>query len=359
MAGTVECIFTITKDAYKLIKNGQAVLDSGGVRLLNGTLKELAVPAVKSAMSGGGPLSVVSTVSSLANNVQAGIIQHGVNQANQKLDVSLEKLSQIQSAVESLSQTKALGWASCSLGMLNCGISIAGFYMLSKKLDEVSNQLSIISTKLDHISQQIDDLDQKMTNREQSQYLETFNRMCMNIKSDADHFDRLGISQTAGRAEDHLNEIASFLKSVIRDFKDKHIDGTLGCYLIFSLAPAFAQEIKEYSARYFYEYGTYPSLYESWINVLKEIDSDSFWQYLKRFLQFDCLAIPLKDKQIAYNSAMYGTQYLLGDLAFNRQLTDKLDSYSYLHLDAVIQDKLQSDKFFEFKQDKEYVAIPI
>ena len=68
--------FEVSKEAAKLVNAGKAIYSSGGVRLLDGTLFELAKPVVQTAGSSS-PLSPLTLVSSLGNNVQSVFYTEG------------------------------------------------------------------------------------------------------------------------------------------------------------------------------------------------------------------------------------------------------------------------------------------
>lgn len=287
MSGKVELVYTVSKKGYELVKAGKAVISSGGLRMPDGSLLELAKPAVQGFT--GSVSSPLTLASSLSNNIQSGFIQHGVNQANQKLDLSLEKLDRLERTVDALaSRSNVLSWASCAFSMANCGISIAGFYITLKKMDQVSAQISTL----------IDKIDRAMVNEMQERY----HKYRLNLSSD------LGLLQTfrsevtkTPSFEINLNEIAAFLGRIISEFESRTIDGVLGCSLIFGLAVPFAQGVREYSTRFYYENGGFPANYDSWLEMLRRIDSETFQNLLKNFLVFDHPELRMEERYAAFS----------------------------------------------------------
>jgi len=332
MPGSVELVYTVSNKAMKLVKAGKAVISSGGVRMLDGSLAELAKPALKTVS--GSITSPISLVSSLANNVQSGFIQHGVNTANKKLDVTLETLDRIEQAVGSLSRSNILGWASCAFSMANCGISIAGFYMTLKKMDQISAKISALSDKIDHAII--------------SEMVERYERYRLNLNSD------LGLLQTfkpevtkTPNFEEHLNEITAYLNRILAEFEAHKIDGVLGCNLIFGLSIPFAQEIREYSTQFYYENNHYPTNYLQWISVLNRIDSDTFKQLLKSILLYDLPNLRMEDRYSAFSGAVSSIQLQLGNLAYGQELVKCLPQKKYIALDDVISYNIHNDLFSE------------
>ena len=341
MFGEQKIAFTVSQKAINLVQSGKAVISSGGVRLLDGSLAELAKPAVEIASKS--VASPITMVSSLANNVQSGFIQHGVNKANKKLDVTLETLDRIEQAVGALSKSNILSWASCAFSMANCGISIAGFYMTLKKMDQISAQISALSDKIDRAII--------------SEMMERYDRYRLNLNSD------LGLLQTfrpevskTPSFEEHLNEIAAFLKRTIAEFEAHEIDGILGCNLIFGLAVPFAQDIGEYSTQFYYENRRYPANYLQWVGILERINSDTFKSYLKSFMLYDHPELGMEERYAAFSGAICSNQLQLGNLAFSQELVKQLPQKEYIALDDLISYKIHNN---QFREESKLACIPL
>lgn len=341
MSGKVQMAFTISQKAVDLVQSGKAVISSGGVRLPNGSLLELAKPAVRTASKS--VASPISMVSSIINNVQSGFIQHSVNKANKKLDVTLETLDRIEQAVGALSRSNILSWASCAFSMANCGISIAGFYMTLKKMDQISAQISALSEKIDRAII--------------SEMVERYDKYRLNLNSD------LGLLQTfkpevskTPNFEEHLNEIAAFLKRILTEFEAHEIDGVLGCNLIFGLVIPFAQEIREYSTQFYYENRRYPSNYLQWISILERINSDTFKNYLKSFMIYEHPELNMEERYAAFSGAICSNQLQLGNLAFSQELVKQLPQKDYIALDDLISYKIHNS---QFTAESKLACIPL
>ena len=156
MAAT-EVLFKFTPQAIELVKKGQAMFSSGGIRTLTGQIIEMGVPTVTStakAAAGGlglGPVGAgVNIASSLANNVQSGVLQHSVNLANAKLDTVVKQLGTLANAMQGLQQVQVLSWVNSAFSLANCGISVAGFYMTLNKLGQVKDKLVHLSDLYEH-----------------------------------------------------------------------------------------------------------------------------------------------------------------------------------------------------------------
>ena len=217
--------------------------------------------------------------------------------------------------------------------MANCAISVAGFYITLEKLNEVSRKIDMLADKIEHQKRKED--------------IERFDKFLLNINSDIAALQNNEFKSNETNIEDHLAEMSSFLKRVIKEFENKEIDGQLGCWLIFNLAIAFAQELKEYSAQFYYEKGTFPPNYDSYLQVLERINSDSFKDSLKRFLIFECMQIPMKERYVVYSGATYGVEYQLGNLEYNKQLVQQIEKKDYMNFDNYLLNQIKTGSCFE------------
>ena len=283
-------------------------------------------------------------VSSLANNVQSGFIQYGVNQANKKLDISLEKMSQIEKAVSGLMASAALGWVNMALGVANCGISIAGFYMTMNKLQG--------------ISQQIQDLTNIVLSQIEKEKSRRYKTHIYNISSNMKYMLKFKLNSSDFRQiELHLGEVRADLEDAIQEFQQREINGIAGSNLIYSLAVLYAQEIKLYSARYFYATGELTMDYSIWINdTINEIDRDQFKKSFKQALIMECPDASTQQKIIAYSGAVCAIQEQRGLLEYEKQMVPLLTENEYLNLDTYLTRQLNNGRI---KTTRDKVCIEI
>lgn len=345
MSGNVKLAYTISKNAAQLVRSGAAVLESGGVRSLDGRIVELARPAAinLATKTVGSPISMVS---SLANNVQSGFIQYGVNQANKKLDISLEKMSQIEKAVNGLLASAALGWVNMALGVANCGISIAGFYMTMNKLQGISQQIQSLHSLVE-------------ANIKKDNIIKC-RKFINTISSNMNHMlqSDFRMDQTTSMfIENHLGEVEAYLAVNIQNDPSIEIDGMTRSNLIYPLAVLYAQEIKLYFARYFYEKGKFPMQYTTWIsNTINEIDRDQFKKSFKQALIMECPDASTQQKIIAYSGAVCAIQEQRGLLEYEKQMVPLLTENEYLNLDTYLTRQLNNGRI---KTTKDKVCIEI
>ena len=171
MNGRVKLIYTISNEAFDLIRKGKAVLESGGVRDMSGRLLELAVPGKQTAAMGSVKLSIagkvfsgINMVSSVACNVQCAFIQKGVNEANIKLDKLLTGQNQIISGLQLIT---GLEIANLAVGLVNVGISLV-------YLPKIKAQLTEVQDSIDELRNQIDELKNHIEKQELYKYRQEY-----------------------------------------------------------------------------------------------------------------------------------------------------------------------------------------
>ena len=284
----VSLAMSISKAAMKLVKAGQAVLSSGGVRLLDGTMYEMAKPVLSSGLGtklgnliSGSLGSGLNLASSLASNVQCAIIQQGVNVANIKLDDVIQRLGRLETAMQGLQSIQVLSWANTALSLANSGISIAGFYMTLTKLNSIEEQLKAF-------------IDRYQQDRN-GDAVEQFRTILLDLRNDINYLQNKTSNKSFGEdsfthrepfIEEHLNKAASFIKRILMEFTEERIDGRIGCQIIFVLSSIYAQTVNEYYCQYFYQHHISHSLFREWVSILDEINAPSFKEYLKQFFTF-------------------------------------------------------------------------
>ena len=71
------------------------------------------------------------------------------------------------------------------------------------------------------------------------------------------------------------------------DFRNRRIDGKVGCQIIFTLTALYAQVMNEYCCCYYYYHNARPMLFHDWLEVLDETESPALKEHVKNYLSFD------------------------------------------------------------------------
>lgn len=317
-----------SKEAVAKWISGEWEVTAGGFRnIATGKMEELVKPVVKELSKGkllNSLASPVTLVSSLANNVQSAHIEYGVHQANEKLDISLEKLDNLQRSVSGLSKLGVFGWVNCALGIANCGISIVGFKETFDRLNKISGQLQ--------------DMTQMMEKNIEKDYRRHYRSYYMRVKDYIPILISGNIQeQTIAAITPYIGETISFLEDVIESFLDDSINPNLACEMLFSLLTVWSKFIKIYSAIYYYYTNSVLPSYEDWKGIIDRITMPEFLEKVKENLLIQNMDIPLQKKHIVYNTLEYLPNYQLGELLHNERSMQNLSKEEYLNTDAYIK----------------------
>ena len=334
----------VSKAAMKLVQAGKAFLSSGGVRMMDGTMFEMARPTVAPKLLNtvsnfvSGPVgSGLSIASSLASNVQCAMIQKGVDAANLKLDDVIVRLGRIETAMQGIQTIQVLSWANTALSLANTGISIAGFYMTLTKLKGIEEQLQAFFERYQQ-DRHGDTVEQfrtiLMDLRSDISYL--------NQKSSNDTFDEDSFVQREPFVEEHLNRAASFIRRVIKEFLEERIDGRVGCQIIFVLATVYAQTANEYCCQYYYRHHVLHALFRDWASVLDEINTSAFRERMRQYFTFSpeyADVSPVK-KSDAIRIAMESVSEYQNRLSACEELIRLMPESKFIQLDDMLNQEI-------------------
>lgn len=348
MSGRVKLIYTISNEAFDLIRKGNAILESGGVRDMSGRLLELAVPGEQTVGMGSIKLSIAGKVfsginmaSSLAGNVQCAFIQKSVNEANIKLDKLLEGQNQIISGLQLIT---GLEIANLAVGLVNVGISLIYLPKIKAQVTEVQNSLDELK---DHIEKQ-----------ELYEYKKEYNKYSSSLMNFIENVQFANAIVNGTVNANTLSEVEAYLKDIILKFNNYDIDGSLGSDIIFSLTPLYIYAVKMYSSKFYYETRRIPNVYNKCLEVIEEINSDTFRDAMKRHLLINCPEIIMENKYKYFSGMITATQKSKEYLETEKDMWPTLSQNTYENLDQIIMDKIKSDNAV-IECDGNRVYIPI
>lgn len=388
--------FTLSKAAMELVKAGQATFSSGGVRLLNGQLYELAKPVVSNGLSsivknflqgGGNPIAgIVNVASSLTQNVQSALIMKDIGVINTNIggigaqigdigaqiggigaqigDISstingissgmgvinnnitslgtginsiISQCSSISAALGGLQQIAALSWVGTAFSLANCGISIASFYATMNKLNGISKLIE------EFYDQYRRDRDHDTSEKFYNYYLNLKTDIgSMRTLSESFVNDQSSLKNYSQSIEEHINGTASFIRKMRNEIsgsvsKDKTI-----VKMIMSLYVMLAQTINEFCCLYYYSFRTPHHMLNDWNAFLLDISSEEFKGIYKEHLLFsdDYMEIGPEKKKQAYLVGTESISEMKTRFDTCKALIDKLPQDQYYHLDDIINRQL-------------------
>ena len=291
----VNIVAEVSKSALRKLQLGQARMDGYGIKRLDG--KKLANFHVLSL----DPSNQTDQANQLINAAIHKMAANS-NMINGDLRVIKTNTDKILNAMNMLKGVQALQWANLGVSLVNTAISVAGFYMTLKKLDSIDGELKKLCEQWK--SARTDDL------------IETFETHLHNILADLDYLQKRYDNPSMDKAyflvrsrdiETECNQTAAYLKKVLKEFQEGSISQDLGCSILFTLAPSFAELVNEYCWQYSIEVGGQSLQLEYGQDTIKLLNGEPFRTFMKRKMAFDpyYLKISPEKRQQAQEVAFY------------------------------------------------------
>lgn len=324
--GYKKIYFKISKEAYDLVKKRGATISSGGVRLKDGTLKELAKPIgenvikkVKDKISDGidGVLGKINIVSSAACNVQCGVIHKNVKEVNKKLDITIDNLDDmkinISNVLNGINSTNVkLDGITSTVGDISQGVDILtqisqsalSVSVLNVCLTAVSIGIQIYNTKqLKELDKKISAFDLKSDKRELRALISDYNRISETIDYDLKEFCKRPENLLSKLREIHelLAEANALLDRLNTIINDGDLPEEIVLAMLFSLAKKISEELKGYVLLYYCSKGEMLDC-NSWIDTFINIcQNERFKSILKYQVFSDYPGIPPFQRKEIYD----------------------------------------------------------
>ena len=375
-------MFTISQEALKMIQSGEAVLSSGGVRLLNGQLFELAKPGTSSFLStvlnsaSGGTLNIASSfvnmASSLAQNVQSamimkdlgvvgsnvnaigtqvgevvttidgisssiGVINSNISSMGMGIQSIMTQCTSISAALGSLQQITALSWIGTAFNLANCGISIVSFYATMNKLNGINKLM--------------EDFRNQYQQNQEYEKNEKFWNCYLSLKTDVGNLralvnkketDCISVKNYSQIIEEHINKTIAFIRKLLNEVNDNILPNKINIKIILSLYVILAQTINEYCCLYYYAYGQTHHMLDEWNYFLQDITQEDFHYALRSHLMRceDYISISPEKKKEAYLVSVESTTELKSRFETCRSIIDQLPEGDYYSLDDILNQQI-------------------
>ena len=236
--------FKLSKEAIRMIKSGKAVLTPGGIRSVDsGQILQLARPVMTKTYS-------------------------------QK-----ELLNRV---MQSTRHMEAISWVNAGLSLVNIGVSVVGFYLVLNKMNSLQGELrqfidAYNADQQSEVLREYKDHLQMITNH--LSYLQS--RYTTPIFDQQDFMiHRIDIENECIRTE-------NFLDKTLTALLNSHMETKLGCQIIFTLAPVYAQLVNEYCCQYYCLCRQQHNQFSSWLSILDQINSELFQTFMKKQMAFN------------------------------------------------------------------------
>lgn len=330
--------WAVSTEAKELVKSGEAVFSSGGIRLLDGTLKELAVPIVKTTSNELTAPPVLSAMNNYSSTQLAELIKNGTQMTNGKLESVLNMSTK-------LCLNTALSWANVAINLANCGLAFV-FYkkqtnLMTKYFEEQNHRIDLVIDLLNDINDKIAQID----NRDRAERIKYFFN-----QSDTDidellnnHYDLKTEHRTISS---FLNEFSAFIEYLIDDYEKGLISNDFYLQSIFLLGSLFTKEVDLFSLQYYQVMKNDHKKYDYWCSIIDKIDKcESLKKRIKSYIMLQSPEISPLEKRDYYEILNLTFSNHTYNLQINNYVKKKIAIDSNLStFDEIINTKIMNDE---------------
>lgn len=201
--------------------------------------------------------SILKNSSYSMDNVRA--LMNNANSNTALLNKQIQNLSiNFDSAFQSL---KNISYINTGLSLVNTAVDIAGFIVLSKKLNIIKENLISLDVKIDNL-----------LNYNKNDLIEEYEKYIM--ESNSVH-DKLINKKTLDL--DAVNSLIiglkAFISKLLNSLKEHLFDSDFLVEMIYTLVPAYTFLLNEYLKRYYYDNQSFPTNYDIFMSIFDELSS--------------------------------------------------------------------------------------
>ena len=306
-------LFTFSAEATKQLQSGNVSLRSGGLRKPDGTMLELAKPVLISS----------SDIAMVSNREEDEIIKEKLMMANGKLDQMISDSSAL----------KELVWMDYAVNCRSYEMTYQGFRTVISQLNSISTQISNLQSRLEH--------------KEIYDALEITSKHRNNLTSVAGIMEmpRFSALSASLNIEPIINDIHAHFERLYSDLKG----GVTSDWVIFSsielLLNPYCYVVRRYSSLYYYENDCFPANYDSWVEIVNRIISDSqFKKRLQYCLRLNC-DLTLEDVLIARDKVLFNISDSLCQIDFEKRYILCHSKEQYLSIGNQLEQKIASNDY--------------
>lgn len=203
---------------------------------------------------------------------------------------------------------KGIAYLNTALSVANLAVDIAGFVIISKKLNALSKELN---SKMD-----------KVINKDKNDLIAEHKELFMRFGFTAGRIKN-GDDVPFKEYEDLVTDLSAYISKMEANVIDNVVDTGLGLEIIYTLLPAYSLVFNEYTKAYFLKNGQKPANYEYMYQLYDDLLSEEFKQCIEDyyFLERDKTSIEVIDISNLHRLMVLNDKIIANDIM---QLLTKL-----------------------------------
>ena len=245
------------------------------------------------------------------------------------VNATISQLNSISGALMQIQTVTALSWVGTTFSMANLGVSIAGYQMTKKKMDEIQKLLKEF-------------YDRYQKDRAEDEQ-EKFEKCWLDMKASAGNLYMMKEEGSVTKDEFHdyeymiqsnIAESLAFVRKIMQDPEKMRMTLPLSIML--------TKVINDFCCGFYYAYGKQHVMLETWSSFLSELNTAEFKRAVKDHLVFnpDYAGILPSVKQHAYMTILEGIREPMERFTACRNLIETMSFDDYVHMDDILNQQL-------------------
>lgn len=311
-------LFEHSPEALEVVKPGNAIVSSGGIRRKGEAGTGFLEQAKPAALS-------VADFQSLFEGKEHAL----------KTDVRLSHLeAQLALSDAGVKEIQSIGWLNNAAIQRTYTLTHEGFLQTLQGLEFVTQQLS--------------GLEQYVRRRDIEGLAQETQTYINYLKSDAGDLRSKRYSVTNGKIAEHLDQISALIKRLLSDVENNEGDQFISVQILTALLPPFAFVVRKYSSLYYYENDgeLMPGDYEEWVKMLSLASkSKAFKEKIEYYINLK-YSIPYRDKVLLYRGFSSEITKLLANVKFDKNYIKSHSKEEYLSLNKQICQRIEAKDYY-------------
>ena len=256
-------LYAHSPEAEKAIESGEAAISTGGIRRPDGTMMDMAKPL---------SCTLDELKEMLGGEKQLMATDKKIQQLSAKLGLSEQGMNELS----------RIGWLNnAAIGQVY-SLTYTGFQQTLTGIEYIANHMA--------------EFGQYVRQRDLGEMKEKTDKFISYLEADARKLDLPIFDVTSSNADEHLNDIAAFIKHMYEGLMNNTVDGFLACSIIEALIVPFSIVVTKYSIRFFYDNHVPAGCTDKWIDLISTITgSHRFREKLKYYIHLET-ELPYQDK---------------------------------------------------------------
>ena len=200
------------------------------------------------------------------------MVRHDLN----SISKSCKNMSfQVDHIFNTVKSVQALSYLNVGLSLVNVGVSVAGFAMISRKLNVLSSEVQRMSQRLNQITAI---LKNNIISRFQTLtmlYNQMSAKLSKNETIDLDVLEKLII------------DMRSFLSEMVRNLNEKTLQEEILLEIVYTLVPAYTALLSEFVKLYYFEHAENAPNYTMFLSLYDELEGSDFRKHLFDYYMLD------------------------------------------------------------------------